>query len=155
MPRLRVNAPSASCARTWEPYVLFPPRRGKATWHLHGIRAHMRTDVPRSLSRQRAGGETLCSTTKRTLAARAPGRRPLTQHHQALLLGVAFNRYRLRFPSVLLLCLEDVNKAKSSHKWVVGCIQRQDAASWGSDDQVAGDGGVPVKGSALASHDSP
>jgi hypothetical protein len=93
-----------------------PAKRGKATWHLHGIRAQMRADFPRSLYRQRAGVETLFSTTKRKLSARAPGRSPLTQQHQALLLGVTFNLYRLRFPSFLLPRFEDVNKAKSSPK---------------------------------------
>src|SRR5262249_28088257 len=95
---------------------VIPAKRGKATWHLQGIRAQMRADFPRALYRQRAAVETLFSTTKRKLSARAPGRSPLTQQHQALLLGVTFNLYRLRFPSFLLLYLEDVNKAKSSHK---------------------------------------
>jgi hypothetical protein len=95
---------------------VIPAKRGKATWHLHGIRAQMRANFPRSLYRQRAGVETLFSTTKRKLSARAPGRSPLTQQYQALLLGVTFNLYRLRFPSVAPLCLEDVNKAKPSHK---------------------------------------
>jgi hypothetical protein len=95
---------------------VIPAKRGKATWHLHGIRAQMRADFPRSLYRQRAGVETLFSTTKRKLSARAPGRSPLTQQHQALLLGVTFNLYRLRFPSFLLPRFEDVNKAKSSPK---------------------------------------
>ena len=91
---------------------VIPAKRGKATWHLHGIRAQMRADFPRVLYRQRAGVETLFSTTKRKLSARAPGRSTLTQQHQALLLGVTFNLYRLRFPSFLLLYLEDVNKAR-------------------------------------------
>src|SRR5262244_2606961 len=90
---------------------VIPAKRGKATWHLHGIRAQMRADFPRSLYRQRAGVETLFSTTKRKLSARAPGRSPLTQQHQALLLGVTFNLYRLRFLLFLLLYFEDVNKA--------------------------------------------
>jgi hypothetical protein len=88
-------------------------KRGKATWHLHGIRAKMRADFPRSLYRQRVGVETLFSKTKRKLSARAPGRSPHTQQHQALLLGVPYNLYRLRFPSFLPLRLEDVNKARS------------------------------------------
>ena len=98
---------------------VIPAKRGKSTWHLHGIRAQMRADFPRSLYRQRAGVETLFSTTKRKLSARAPGRSPLMQQHQALLLGVTFNLYRLRFLSFLLLYFEDVNKAKSSHKHLI------------------------------------
>jgi hypothetical protein len=84
---------------------VIPAKRGKATWHLHGIRAQMRADFPHQLYRQRAGVETLFSTTKRKLSARAPGRSAATQQRQALLLGVTFNLYRLRFPSVLLLSL--------------------------------------------------
>jgi hypothetical protein len=78
-----------------------PAKRGKATWHLHGIRAQMRANFPHVLYRQRAGVETLFSQSKRKLSARAPGRSPLTQQQQALLLGVTFNLYRLRFPSFL------------------------------------------------------
>ncbi len=81
-----------------------PAKRGKATWHLHGIRAQMRADFPHQLYRQRAGVETLFSTTKRKLSARASGRSLATQQRQALLLGVTYNLYRLRFSLFLLLC---------------------------------------------------
>jgi hypothetical protein len=44
---------------------------------------------------------------KRKLSARAPGRRLSSQIRQALLLGLAYNLYRLRHPTLL----KDVNRA--------------------------------------------
>jgi hypothetical protein len=84
---------------------VIPAKRGKTTWHLHGIRAQMRADFPHHLYRQRAGVETLFSTTKRKLSARASGRSSTMQQHQALLLGVTFNLYRLRLSSFRLFAL--------------------------------------------------
>jgi hypothetical protein len=55
----------------------------------------MRTHFPRRLYRRRALVETVFSTTKRKLSARAPGRCLLTQRRQALLLGLTYNLYRL------------------------------------------------------------
>jgi hypothetical protein len=75
---------------------IIPAQRGKKTWHLHGIRAQMRTDFPAVPYRQRALIESVFSATKRKLSARAAGRSPATQQVQALLLGRAFNVYRLR-----------------------------------------------------------
>lgn len=83
---------------------VIPAKRGKATWQLHGhlgIRAQMRAAFPVVLYRQRAGVESLFSATKRTRAVRASGRSTAIQQRQALLLGVTFNRYRIRLPSVL------------------------------------------------------
>ncbi len=73
-----------------------PAKRGKKTWHLHGIRAQMRTDCPAVPSRQRALIASVFSATKRKRSARAAGRSPATQQVQALLLGIAFTVYRLR-----------------------------------------------------------
>lgn len=73
-----------------------PATRGKATWRIHGIRARMRRRFPRQLYRQRALVETVFSVVKRKLSARAPGRSPLTQQLQALLLGLAYDVYRLK-----------------------------------------------------------
>src|SRR5262249_40276441 len=78
-------------------------KRGKATWHLHGIRAQMRAAFPSQLYRQRAIVESVFSAAKRKLSACAPGRSSPTQERQALLLGIAFNVYRLRPSPVFLL----------------------------------------------------
>jgi hypothetical protein len=74
---------------------VIPAKRGKASWKLHGVRAQMRESFPRHLYCRRALIETAFSTTKRKLSTRAPGRCLLTQRRQALLLGLAFNLYRL------------------------------------------------------------
>ena len=64
---------------------IIPAKRGKKTWRIHGVRAEMR----------RALVETVFSTVKRKLSSRAPGRSLFLQLRQALLLGLAYNLYRL------------------------------------------------------------
>jgi hypothetical protein len=56
----------------------------------------MRRDFSRRVYRRRALIESLFSSVKRKLSARAPGRSLRTQKRQALLLGLSFNLYRLR-----------------------------------------------------------
>jgi hypothetical protein len=56
----------------------------------------MRRAFPRRIYRRRALIESLFSSLKRKLSARAPGRSLRTQKRQALLLGLSFNLYRLR-----------------------------------------------------------
>jgi hypothetical protein len=75
---------------------VIPAKRGKKTWHIHGVRAEMRRAFPRRIYRRRALVETLFSSVKRKLSARAPGRSLTMQKRQALLLGLSFNLYRLR-----------------------------------------------------------
>jgi hypothetical protein len=75
---------------------LIPAKRGQSTWQLHGIRAQMRAHFPTDRYRQRALVESVFSAAKRKLSSRAPGRLPLTQHLQVLLLGLAYDRYRVR-----------------------------------------------------------
>jgi hypothetical protein len=75
---------------------VIPAKRGKKTWRIHGVRAEMRRSFPRQLYRRRALIETLFSSVKRKLSARAPGRTLPMQKRQALLLGLSFNLYRLR-----------------------------------------------------------
>jgi hypothetical protein len=75
---------------------VIPAKRGKKTWRVRGVRAEMRRAFPRRLYRRRALIETLFSSVKRKLSARAPGRSLRTQMRQALLLGLSFNLYRLR-----------------------------------------------------------
>jgi hypothetical protein len=75
---------------------VIPAKRGKKTWRVHGVRAEMRRAFPRRLYRRRALIESLFSSVKRKLSARAPGRSLSMQMRQALLLGLSFNLYRLK-----------------------------------------------------------
>ena len=75
---------------------IIPAKRGKPGWKLHGVRAQMRAAFPAELYRQRVHAETVFSAVKRKLSAKAPGRSLATQRKQALLLGLAYNIYKLR-----------------------------------------------------------
>lgn len=79
---------------------IIPAKRSKASWKLRGVRAQMRAAFPAERYRQRVHAETVFSAIKRKLSARAPGRSVATQRKQALLLGLAFNLYRLWPPLV-------------------------------------------------------
>ena len=74
---------------------VIPAQRGKKTWRVHGVRAEMRRAFPQRLYRRRALVESVFSAVQRKLSARAPGRTLPMQMRQALLLGLAFNIYRL------------------------------------------------------------
>ena len=76
-------------------HSVIPAKRGGAEWQIQGVRAQMRQHVPVHLYRRRSLVESIISAVKRKLSARAPGRSLLTQCLQALLLGVAYNIYRL------------------------------------------------------------
>src|SRR6202451_2970323 len=69
------------------------PRRGIPEAE---FRHQMHRAFPRQLYGPRAKIETVFSVIKRKLSAKAPGRSLPTQIRQALLLGLAFNLYRLR-----------------------------------------------------------
>ena len=56
----------------------------------------MRNHFPRRLYRRRALIESVFSAAKRKLSSRAPGRLPVTQRLQTLLLGLAYDIYRVR-----------------------------------------------------------
>jgi IS5 family transposase len=75
---------------------IIPAKRGKKTWRIHGVRAEMRQNFPRRQYGRRSLVETVFSTVKRKLSARAPSRSLFTQLRQALLLGLAYNLYRLQ-----------------------------------------------------------
>jgi DDE family transposase/transposase-like protein DUF772 len=79
---------------------VIPAKRGGASWEIQGYRAQMRTEFPRKLYRRRALVESVFSAVKRKLSTRAPGRSLQTQRIQALLLGLAYNLYRLKPCSV-------------------------------------------------------
>jgi hypothetical protein len=82
---------------------VIPAKRGKPSWKIHGVRAQMRSAFPTRLYRQRAQAETVFSAIKRKLSGKAPGRSVMTQRKQALLLGLAYNIYRLWRPQLLHL----------------------------------------------------
>ncbi len=67
---------------------VIPAKRGKKNWRIQGIRAEMRRAFPHRLYRRRALIETVFSSVKRKLSARAPGRSLRIQRRQALLLGL-------------------------------------------------------------------
>ncbi len=74
---------------------MIPAKRGKKTWRVHGVGAQMRRAFPRECYRRRTLDESVFSSVKRKLSARAPGRALAIQLRQALLLGMAYNIYRL------------------------------------------------------------
>jgi hypothetical protein len=75
---------------------VIPAKRGKKTWRIHGVRAEMRRAFPQRCYRRRALIESVFSSVKRKLSARAPGHSLAMQARQALLLGLSFNLYRLK-----------------------------------------------------------
>jgi hypothetical protein len=75
---------------------VIPAKRGRPAWHLHGVRAPLRASFPAARSRQRTPAGSIFSAAKRTRSARAPGRLPVTWHLQTLLLGLAYDLYRVR-----------------------------------------------------------
>ena len=74
---------------------VIPAKKGHRSWRIHGIRAQMRRRFPRRVYGQRALIETVFSVVKRKLSARAPGRSLFMQVRQALVLGLAYNLYRV------------------------------------------------------------
>lgn len=74
---------------------VIPARRG---WRKRGFRAQRAKAFPQHRSRRRAVGETVFSGVKRKRSSRAPGRSREAQQRPALLLGLADNIYRLKFP---------------------------------------------------------
>jgi hypothetical protein len=81
---------------------IIPAKRSPAHWKLRGFRGQMRVAFPAQRYRERAQAESLFSAIKRKLSARAPGRSIATQRKQALLLGLAYNLYRLWPPLALV-----------------------------------------------------
>jgi hypothetical protein len=97
------------------------------------IRNLMFRHFPAKPYRQRVKIETTFSTIKRKLSSRAPGRSLPIQIRQALLLGLAFNLYRLRH----LLAHEDVNRASVDSKELKTYLSPLDATlmknlGWGA-----------------------
>jgi hypothetical protein len=82
--------------QTLQAQSVLPAKQGGAKGRIQGVRAHMRRDFPADIYGRRSLIESLISAVKRKLSARAPGRSLQTQCLQALLLGIAYNIYRLR-----------------------------------------------------------
>jgi IS5 family transposase len=77
---------------------IIPAKRSKVGWKLTGVRAQMRSHFPAAPYRQRVQAESVFSSIKRKLSSKAPGRSLATQRKQALLLGLAYNIYKLWHP---------------------------------------------------------
>jgi hypothetical protein len=86
------------------------PRRGIPEGE---IRYQMHRAFPRKLYGPRAKIETVFSVIKRKLSAKAPGRSLPVQVQQALLLGLAFNLYRLRHRPAPRGCQQSLTAALS------------------------------------------
>lgn len=82
---------------------IIPAKKGKPGWKINGVRAQMRAAFPAESYRQRVHAETVFSAIKRKLSGKAPGRSIVTQRKQALLLGLAYNLYRLWRPQAFEL----------------------------------------------------
>ena len=76
------------------PQINRPAQKLASLGVLRGVQSVERA-FPRRQYARRALVETVFSTVKRKLSARAPGRRLFMQLRQALLLGLAYNLYRL------------------------------------------------------------
>ena len=74
---------------------IIPAKRGKRTWNINGTRREMRESFPSESYGKRAIVETVFSVVKRKLSKKAPGRSPEAQRRQAMILGAAYNFYRL------------------------------------------------------------
>lgn len=74
------------------------PAKRRSSCKASGARLQMRENFPTEQYGKRSLIETVFSTVKRKLSCRAPGRTIHTQSRQALLLGLAFNLYRLWLP---------------------------------------------------------
>jgi hypothetical protein len=74
---------------------VIPAKKGHRSWRIHGIRAQMRRRFPQRVYGRRALIETVFAAVKRKLSARAPGRSLFMQRRQALVLGLAYNLYRV------------------------------------------------------------
>ena len=76
--------------------AIIPAKRGKKDWNIQGVRLQMRRQFPIEQYRQRSRIECTFSIIKRKLSLKAPGRSLHTQILQALILGVAYDIYRIR-----------------------------------------------------------
>jgi hypothetical protein len=85
----------------------------------------MRRAFPRKLCRRRALVETLFSSVKRKLSARAPGHSLRMQTRQALLLGLSFSLYRLRHRYFSLRMSTEPPYLNPTDKALVLCVDEK------------------------------
>ena len=85
------------CREQLQAQSIIPAKR-RSSCRASGVRLQMRENFPTEQYGKRSLIESVFSAVKRKLSCRAPGRTLHTQSRQALLLGLAFNLYRLRSP---------------------------------------------------------
>jgi hypothetical protein len=83
------------CREQLQAHSIIPAKR-RSSCKASGVRLEMREHFPAEQYGKRSLIESIFSAVKRKLSCRAPGRTILTQTRQALLLGLAFDFYRLR-----------------------------------------------------------
>jgi len=83
------------CRQQLKAHSVIPAKR-RSSCRASGVRLEMRQHFPSQLYALRALIESVFSAVKRKLSPRAPGRSFRTQSLQALLLGLAFDLYRLK-----------------------------------------------------------
>jgi hypothetical protein len=86
------------CRRQLKAQSVIPAKR-RSSRRASGVRLEMRQHFPSPLYAQRSLIESVFSSVKRKLSARAPGKTIHTQSCQALLLSLAFDLYHLRLPA--------------------------------------------------------
>ncbi len=87
------------CREQLQAQSIIPAKR-RSSCKASGVRLQMRENFPAEQYGKRSLIESVFSTVKRKLSCRAPGRTLHTQSRQALLLGLAFNLYRLWLPAL-------------------------------------------------------
>jgi hypothetical protein len=85
------------CRQQLQAQSIIPAKR-RSSCRASGGRLQMREKFPTEQYGKRSLIESVFSAVQRKLSCRAPGRTIHTQSRQALLLGLAFNLYRLRLP---------------------------------------------------------
>jgi Transposase DDE domain/Transposase domain (DUF772) len=86
------------CREQLQAQSIIPAKR-RSSCRASGVRLQMRENFPAKQYGKRSLIESVYSAVKRKLSCRAPGRTLHTQSRQALLLGLAFNLYRLWLPA--------------------------------------------------------
>ena len=86
------------CREQLQAQSIIPAKR-RSSCRASGVCLQMRENFPTEQYAKRSLIESVFSAVKRKLSCRAPGRTIHTQSRQALLLGLAFNLYRLWLPA--------------------------------------------------------
>jgi hypothetical protein len=104
------------CREQLQAQCIIPAKR-RSSCRASGVRLEMRENFPKQQYGKRSMIESVFSAVKRKLSCRAPGRTIHTQSRQALLLGLAFNLYRLWLPHAERMSTEPdhFKKAGATH----------------------------------------